>query len=122
MAMVMIRQQRQQPGQLVLVIGAPGAVIDFLQQDDIGIFLPQHPGHFADGAGDIFPGRAAVRALLAGHIVKEDIVFPGHVLHVVAQHLQQLPRLEQRCLPPANNCLRLLRFGMEGKCPDHCSQ
>ena len=47
-AWVEVDQAFLQQGKLVLVVGRFGVFVEFLQQQDVGLFVADHPGHFVE--------------------------------------------------------------------------
>ena len=66
MAPVILRQKSQQAGQLVLIIGAGGTIINLLQEHNIGIFSPDHPGHLPERLVNVRGRGALIRTGLIG--------------------------------------------------------
>lgn len=78
--------------QLILVVGVLGAVVDLLQQDDIGLFVADDPGYLVEVIGDVFRGGAFIFAAAVAEVVPEHVTLARQVLDVPGHDLQGLPR------------------------------
>lgn len=116
---VEIDQALLQQGKLVLVMGGLGVFVEFLQQQDVGLFVTDHPRHFVEAGGHVFHGRAVVRATAVGGVVPEHVVLAGQVLHVPGHDLERLPG-QQRGRTGRDTTHRqgFLRLGAPGQAVD----
>lgn len=78
------------------MISAAAAVIDFLQQDDIGILCANDAADFGEGAREALRGGTFMRAVETGRVVPEDVILSRHELHIPRQDFELLAGLEQR--------------------------
>ncbi len=97
-AWVEVRDTFLDQRQLILIVGVLGAIVDALQQHDVGLFVTDDPRHFIQIVGKVFMGRAFVRAAAVGHVIPEYIAFTRQVLDVPGHDFQRLPRHQFRCL------------------------
>ncbi|RMO64666.1 hypothetical protein ALQ38_05532 [Pseudomonas marginalis pv. marginalis] len=116
---VEVDQALLQQGKLVLVMGGLGVFVEFLQQQDVGLFIANHPCHFVEAGGHVFHGGTVVRATAVGGVVPEHVVLAGQVLDVPGHDLERLPR-QQRGRTRCNAAHRqgFLRLGAPGQAVD----
>ncbi|MNI43175.1 hypothetical protein D3C73_974980 [compost metagenome] len=103
--------------ELVLVIAGLGAVVQFLQQHDVRLFVANHPRHFVKAESHVFRCGTFVGA--RGQVIPEYVALAGQVLDVPGHHLQRLPGDQGGGLGTATDGQHFFGVGAPGQAVDH---
>ncbi|MNY56571.1 hypothetical protein D3C86_1926640 [compost metagenome] len=71
-----------------MVVAGLGAVVEFLQQDDVRLLGADHPGRFIEVVGQVFGGGAFILAATVVQVVPEYVTLAGQVLDIPGHHLE----------------------------------
>ncbi|MDT4875088.1 hypothetical protein FQZ97_1104310 [compost metagenome] len=102
--------------ELVLVIAGLGAVIEFLQQHDVRLFVANDPRHFIEAEGHVCRRRFFIAA--GGQVIPEHIALARQVLNVPGHHFQRLAGHQCRRLSITADGQNFLGFGAPGQVVD----
>ncbi|MCY1181934.1 hypothetical protein D9M73_224690 [compost metagenome] len=103
--------------ELVLVIAGLGAVVQFLQQHDVRLFVTNHPRHFVKAESHVFRCGTFVGA--RGQVIPEYVALAGQVLDVPGHHLQRLPGDQGGGLGTATDGQLFIGVGAPGQAVGH---
>ena len=99
--------------ELILVIAGLGAVVEFLQQHHVGLFVADHPRHFVEAEGHVFQSRRFIVAL--SQVIPEHVALAGEELHVPRHDFQRLPGHQRRCRGAATDRQGFAGVGAPGQ-------
>ncbi|MNI43178.1 hypothetical protein D3C73_975010 [compost metagenome] len=116
-AWVQIGEPFLQQFELVLVIAGLGAVVQFLQQHDVRLFVANHPRHFVEAEGHVFRCGAFVGT--SGQVIPEHVTLAGQVLNVPGHHFQCLPGDQGGGLGTATDGQLFIGVGAPGQAVGH---
>ena len=108
--------------ELVLIVRRFGPVVQFLQQDDIGLLVTQNAGDFIQGKRQILRAGALVGAVATDQVVPEHIALAGQVLDVPGHHFQSLAGLQLRRAGLAAHGGGFAGGWVPGQAVDQCRQ
>lgn len=112
---VVFGEELKEFSELVLVIGTFSAVIDFLEENDVGILIGDNAGDFLEGGFDVLGRGAIIGSGVIGAFVEENVIFAGHILDVPGHDLEFLTGLEEGGVRRGDNDLGLDGGGMESE-------